>query len=825
MNINNKNFNPLKKIVILGLSIWLFVILLILNINATTIFEDDFIRANSGTIDAGISGGTWTETTETGSCSLSINSNTLLMTGCTDGKYRLEFNPTSSINGNVFIYYNYSQNTDNRRSDTLFWTGSGNLHDYLSQNENTPNFFAYFTGSWNNIQAMTSGTTYNIKHFLDYDSGRRVMWIDGVLKYNDTFYQTGSNLNEIMWDAENLNAPTLKLNTFKICQNECTPPINIQSNLTNNTYFNTNYVNIKLNETNGIKGNFSYSLNGSSFTSIQNNVNTTTLSLTSLSDGQYNITFMYNSTSENDLLSQVFTIDTTNPLIINNIPNEINTYSFNGSKFSCTDVNLLSCNISIDGFNKASGVDFELNHNWNLSYNITAIDLAGNQLLDTGVLFVNPLFYVYFNNNTDFVTNFSINGTNYNNYFNDTIYNYGLGGKSFVFSKTGYNDTIFSLTFNSTSRINQTIYVPNVYLIINLYDIENGDPAPNNNYSLLITNILTSESTSYNIINNNTLTIPNIYASNTNISLSVIFNSTITTTYELVTTRQNVSLSIYLTFQTIEQRVIQVLTGNLIVIPNTNVYLYRYIEGIGFVLQTIRTSNVLGQVTFDIVPLTEIYNICNTYELVEKCLSQITFQNALTDPYQIVHDVTINPIEKIFLNYISWSFSENKTNTSTQMTMTFNDAQSLVTSFCYNATRYTNNTQTFNQEYCNNNPTGQIVQTFSLSASQKITFNYYYYFEGEKNILGTYTTYGENSQLLRLNQASLFDILFLIIFFISIGFLLGFNNFSYYNIGILSIMLILFSIQAYFNENYIYVGVWGLLAIIKVVYYFVKVEG
>jgi hypothetical protein len=173
---------------------------------------------------------------------------------------------------------------------------------------------------------------------------------------------------------------------------------------------------------------------------------------------------------------------------------------------------------------------------------------------------------------------------------------------------------------------------------------------------------------------------------------------------------------------------------------------------------------------------------------------------------------------------VSWSYNENKTNDSTQMTMTFNDQQSLVSSFCYNVTRYTNNTESFNNLYCNNNPNGQIVQTFSLNEYQKIKFVFYYVYENETNVLGTFTTYGENSNLIQLNQASLFDVLFLIIYFLSIAFILGLNNFNYYNAGFLLTCLLIFSIQGYFNENYIYVGVWVLLAITKISYYFVKVE-
>jgi hypothetical protein len=611
--------------------------------------------------------------------------------------------------------------------------------------------------------------------------------------------------------------------------------LELNSSLVNNTYFNTSSIQINTSVLNtSTNGNvnqtyYLYYNNGTLVSSSQyatNNVNGS-LNLTSLTDNVYLISF-YARNNETNVTSSnyTFTIDTTAPVINNNILAQYNYYNISGFNSSCTDTNILSCNISVNSQNVLLNTSsFLFTTNGNQTYNITAVDLAGNTATATGVTLVNPLFYVYFNNNTDYISNFSINGIAYTDYFSSNIYDYGLGTHEFLFQKTGYDEKTFNVTLNASSNINQTIYVNPVFITINLLNIDNGSLAPTGNYTIILTNDLTSETTSYNILNNNTLTIENLYAQDTNITLSVVSGGNITTTNELVTTRLNVTLNVYITLQTTETRIIEALTGNLLVIPFSDIYLYTYIEGTGFVLETIRETNILGQATFNIVPLTKIYNLCNIYNGVEKCLSQVTFVNSVTDPYQIVHDVNNSASEKIFLNYLSWSYAENKTNETTEMTMTFNDAQSLVTSFCYNATRYTNGTQTFTQEYCNNNPSGQIVQTFSLNEYQKITFNYFYIYEGERNSLGTFTTYGENSSLILLNQASLFDILFLVIYFVAIGLLLGLNNFTYYNAGFMIIALLIFSVQGYFNENYIYVGIWVLLALSKLTYYFVKVEG
>jgi len=205
-------------------------------------------------------------------------------------------------------------------------------------------------------------------------------------------------------------------------------------------------------------------------------------------------------------------------------------------------------------------------------------------------------------------------------------------------------------------------------------------------------------------------------------------------------------------------------------------------------------------------------------------LQQVTFENSATDPYQIVHDADLTAIEKNYLNYISWSYSENKTNTTSEMTFTFIDSQSLVSSFCYNVTRYTNNTSSYIGEYCNNNPSGQIVQTFSLTTDQYLIYNFYYYYNNEKHSLLSFTSYAENLDIKEANKTSLYDSLFLLIYFGMIGLLLKFNNFTIYNIGILSLLAVFLSIQAIFNESYVLSSIWFFMLLKTITLYFVRVE-
>mgnify|MGYP000380315611 CR=1 FL=1 len=155
-------------------------------------------------------------------------------------------------------------------------------------------------------------------------------------------------------------------------------------------------------------------------------------------------------------------LSTTSPTITNNIPSEIFNYSFLGSWFSCSDINLLFCNVSIDGFNKASGANFTLTHNGNLSYTITAIDLAGNQVTDDGYLYVNPKQYFRFSDifSSSYLSNYTFGGySSIGNYVSFNALDVGLGTFTYQFNKFGYNRENFTFNINSTSNYNITYNV------------------------------------------------------------------------------------------------------------------------------------------------------------------------------------------------------------------------------------------------------------------------------------------------------------------------------------------------------------------------------
>lgn len=214
--------------------------------------------------------------------------------------------------------------------------------------------------------------------------------------------------------------------------------------------------------------NSTYKLNGGLETTLGTNENESTANLTGI-EGLNTLTVFTNTSGDLSNSSINFTIDTINPIITNNIPLESNSYSFNGSWFSCSDTNIYLCYVEINGFNQSSGSDFTLNNNGNLNYVITAIDLGGNTVTDSGVLFVNPYQYFYFEEtDTTPITNFDFGGQTFTNYAQFLTYDLGLGTSSLTFEKVGYQTQTFNITLTNTSNINTTYTISNAKIIINM---------------------------------------------------------------------------------------------------------------------------------------------------------------------------------------------------------------------------------------------------------------------------------------------------------------------------------------------------------------------
>lgn len=351
--------------------------------------------------------------------------------------------------------------------------------------------------SLNKYGAFTTGNWYHIVLVVNSTSNMKYFYVNGVLSNSTSF--TGSitpgtealfigkystnYLNGKVDEVGFWNRPLTSTEISELYNSGIglTYPFSIASltfsniSLTNNTYFNTSSIQINttvLNSSTNGNVNQTYYLyynNGTFINSTQyttNNLNGT-LNLTGLLDNTYKIYF-YAKNNETNVtsLNYTFTIDVTLPVINNSIPNNISNYQFNGSWFSCSDNNLVSCNISINSQNKANGTNFNLTLNGNLSYTITAKDSVNNTQTSTGYLYVNPnqYFRVINNQTGSYLQNYTFG--NYNSsgeYIIIPLYDLGIGTHTLQFNKTGYLPTNYTFTFNTSSALNTSFNVtPNM---------------------------------------------------------------------------------------------------------------------------------------------------------------------------------------------------------------------------------------------------------------------------------------------------------------------------------------------------------------------------
>jgi len=244
-------------------------------------------------------------------------------------------------------------------------------------------------------------------------------------------------------------------------------------------FYNSSSISIQLNTTSNT--NMSYFLDADPEVSICNECNNSLLNLTSLSEGFHDIIF--SSTNDDGQVNTTanFTIDTVNPSITNNLPAEINSYflDFNGT--TCTDTNIDTCTLNIESTNYdlLTVSNATLTINGNSSYTITAIDLAGNNATETGVILVNPTqyFQAQLSNGTN-VQNFTLEGrASVGDYVTYLTYGDGLvlGSNTLLFEKLGFVSQNVTFTLNTTSDLNLTINVSQASITVNLYDRTTGN--------------------------------------------------------------------------------------------------------------------------------------------------------------------------------------------------------------------------------------------------------------------------------------------------------------------------------------------------------------
>lgn len=250
-----------------------------------------------------------------------------------------------------------------------------------------------------------------------------------------------------------------------------TPTINddIQS------YYNVNNPTINVNTTTDT--NMSYILDSGLETTICNNCNSSSFNLSSLAEGLHTLKLISTDSSGQVNTSKNFTIDTTDPSLNVTAFSEETDYIFNFSSIiNYSDTNLDTCTIDIDTGDSidCTNTSYTFNLNGNHTFNVSVNDSAGNTVTSNGnIVLINPYQYFYFEDSDSTpVTNFTINGQSYTNYYQEKIYDIGLGNITFTFSKLGYQTQNFTREMNLSSAYNETIVVPGAIININIYDRE-----------------------------------------------------------------------------------------------------------------------------------------------------------------------------------------------------------------------------------------------------------------------------------------------------------------------------------------------------------------
>jgi len=592
-------------------------------------------------------------------------------------------------------------------------------------------------------------------------------------------------------------------------------------------YYKTENISIQLNTT--ILTNMSYSLNDAMEISICNNCLGSVLNLTNLIETSHNLTLISTNSFGQINTSVNFTIDLTKPTIsISNIT-EINSYDVNFSSLvSCSDLNLFSCNVTTDEGNilSAYSMSYNFSSNGNHTFNVTGLDLAGNLNTSSGTLFINPYFYVYFEDeNSTPVTDFNISGVPYSNYFSGKIYDYGFGVHLFNFSKSGFADFQFSLNLTNTSDINITFTTALVYVNVFVREITNNSLVDNQNYTILFYNIDDDISQTFYIVNGNNYSIPNYYATTKNTKLNLVDDQgRVLTNKKLIAPREDINVTFYVaSSHNLSLRSVRVLNPSLIPQSNVDVDFYVYLQSTGeFVLTNTIETDGLGLAYNYIVPSEFIYNICNTYQGSQKCLNQIIFaqESIQTPDYDLIHLSGLTGDVRNILSFINWTPEEIKTNTTSKMSFYFNDRSQNTERFCLNVSRTTNNVKTHLGSFCSSTPSGAIVQTFGLVEGQYLDYSFIYTYDGEDILLYKFRSYAENPDVSNLSEY--LDLIFFILFFGLAGYLINTNNFDIYFVGMSLFLLAVLSVQAVLNGSWAEPFLWGFMTTKSLLIYYVR---
>ena len=605
-----------------------------------------------------------------------------------------------SSTGTGYIDYIFVRKYATNES-TISITDIGDYYKVTVTNNEATDLTDYQVGiPISQLPAITS--TSQMLSIIDYELKFTNISANNIENFNNTFFNTSKI---------NFNLTVTAIET------------NININLTYYLYNSTDLVSSKTYQPNNINGNITY-------------FNFSLL----LEDGNYSISFFaWNNETNISTGNYTFAIDTTPPFINNNIPSEINSYQFLADYFSCSDDNLETCKINIDGQEVSQGINITLTHNGYLSYTITATDLAGNINNVTRILFVNPYmtFKFYDIVNEIYVSNYSFGGFHTDDeVLQIKIYDLGLGEKTLSFEKLGYVSTDFTLTLTNTSNINTTYNVIPARIEFYVYDDVTNQLITNQTIYLdIIGDVSLRTNTTDGIFNITSIVIPGQYQAK-------------------VTTDNYISTEKTFTFNANE-----ILTSNFYLIP-VNYSLAGYVEIVTYnsdntyasdvtvtaskwvpdsssFIETFRTrSNPNGVAIIPIILEDELYRFCALYDTGEVCFPEGSIGQSFSraqngERIPILQDISFPVVPKDFIN-LQFTLLDSTVSNYSDDYIEYNISYSWVTNdgsdatVCHLLEKNLNFTTTSVTSFnCTTTSSGTFTHRFLLNSSYNYKFTAY----------------------------------------------------------------------------------------------------
>lgn len=597
--------------------------------------------------------------------------------------------------------------TNNFNFVTMTWTGS-TLNVYL----NGSVLVGSTTGSVDSTAGFSIGRTTANLAFFDGT-------IDEVSIYSRVL--TGSEITELYNGGNGLN-PYATASTGITFNNPT------QSQFINDTSF-------LLNVSFSTITNSTYILNNGSETTLGTNTNESTTTLIGV-EGLNNISVFTNTSGLLSNSSITFTIDTTNPIINNSLPLEINSYFLNISNYvTCSDDNLFTCEITFQPDNQTYAVNqtplVNFTYNGNQTYNIILTDLANNSVTENGTILINPVTNItFFDSNGTQIMDYTLGGLSFTDTANISFYNSILEvgtNNTLLFEKLGYNSGNITFELLNDSRININYTIPFAQITFFFVDITDGAVIDDQNITLEIIGSTFSQEYQVNETSNYTLVEPLITAGTYTTSVISQDYSVVFRNFEY-DNQQNLTLVIYMTPKVVVDEIItdlivQVQDTYKSTQPDIPVIQYIWQSDIGqYVIVNEKVSNGFGQTTFSVFLDTKLYQFCAEYNNQLFCESGVTIDAstiALPLTIDLLAPVVVNNSEIYFKTFTNSLFNTT-TNTTIQVDFTWNNQLQDVNEYCLSIQERNFNTLSYLFNNCSTTHSGGL--TYLISINENSTY-------------------------------------------------------------------------------------------------------